>query len=382
MDQDKYTHLMDVVKGVPDPRKARGKRYKWSLLLGLICAGLAAGQQTAWAIGSWVKHQREDLCGLLKVSSLPSYSTIYRTLRYLPIQSLEAHIAAYGQKVAEAEAGVEVADGQVLRGQCADGKEIRGANTHGANLRLLALVRHGSATILGEQRVAEGTNELGTLPDLLADRDLTGTVTTLDAIFTQRTIAQQIIDQGGHYLMVVKKNQPTLYEDIETLFEEPPLPTAEDDRQRYTYSDHGHGRLERRTLVASEMLNEYLDWPGVGQVMRRTCERTEISKGKTSCHDTYGISSLPRDLAMAKDLEGFWRMHWTIENPLHYVRDETLGEDRGQAWKGHTAQALAALRNGLLTALRHQGWSSIADALRFYVGDLKRPLQLVGAIPS
>ena len=110
--------------------------------------------------------------------------------------------------------------------------------------------------------------------------------------------------------------------------------------------------------------------------------RKVLKKGEESCNTTYGITSLRRSQATAKDLEGFWRMHWTIENPLHYVRDETLGEDRGQAWKGHSAQALAALRNGLLTALRQRGWSSIADAIRYHAGNVSRPLQLVGAISA
>jgi len=74
-------------------------------------------------------------------------------------------------------------------------------------------------------------------------------------------------------------------------------------------------------------------------------------------------------------LESLWRNHWTIENPLHYVRNETLGEDRGQAWKGHTAQTLAALRNGLLTGLQHQGWTSIAQALRYHASSIQRSLQ-------
>ena len=105
-------------------------------------------------------------------------------------------------------------------------------------VHLLAPVRHEQATILGQQRVAEGTNEIGTLPGLLAGRDLGDTVTTVDAMFTQRAIAQQIIDQGGHYLMVVKKNQPQLYEDIGTLLGAAPLPRGEEERQVYNFSYH------------------------------------------------------------------------------------------------------------------------------------------------
>jgi len=385
MDHEQCISLLDFVKEVPDPRKARGQRYSWELMLGLICAGLAAGQKTAWAIARWAKHQQAELCRLLQARRMPSYATLYRALRSLDVEALEVQLAAYARRVEELEDagdGSEAAAAQRWRGQSVDGKLIRGAGAHGVSIQLLGLVRHGQATVLGQRRVSEGTNELGALPDLLAGGDLTDTVTTLDALFTQRAVAQQIIDRRGHYLMVVKKNQPTLYADLETFFDSAPLPPGEDDRQSDTSAGCAHGRFERRTLVSSELLNDYLDWPGVAQVMRRTCERTILSTGARSCTLTYAITSLTRAQAKAQDLEGLWRNHWTIENGLHDVRDETLGEDRGQAWKGPTAQALAALRNGLLAAMRRRGWRSMADALRFYSGDLSRALRLVGALAT
>jgi predicted transposase YbfD/YdcC len=385
MDQEKNTSWLAFVQSMPDRRKARGKRHHWELLWAVICAGLASGQKNPWAIGRWARHHAQELCLQLNVERIPSYSTIYRVLRYIDIEALEAKIAAYGQAVDEerqAAGCLKTGDGQVLRGQAIDGKEIRGANAHGVKIHLLSLVRHDAATILGQQRVPPGTNEIGIMPEFLVGRDLRGTVTTTDAHFTQRKLARQVCDQGGHYFMVVKKNQPSLYNDLETLFKAPPFPRGEEDRQVYRYGNTGHGRIERRTLVGSELLNEYLTWPGVGQVMQRTCERAIVSKGTRSIKTTYAITSLIRAQASAEDLEKLWRLHWTIENRSHYVRDETLGEDRGQSWKGHTAQALAALRNGLLATLRRHGWHSIADALRYYGGEIHRALQLVGALPA
>lgn len=385
MDREKDTSWLAYGQAMPDPRQARGKRYSWELLWAVICAALASGQKSAWAIARWAKHHTQQLCSELHVEHIPSYSTLYRVLRTLDVEALEGQMAAYGQAVDQQSAppsGLHTEDGQMLRGQAVDGKEIRGAKAHGVKVSLLSLVRHDSATILGQQRVPEATNEIGVAPEFFAGQDLKGTVTTMDAHFTQRAIAQQVRAQGGHYLMVVKKNQPQLYEDLATLFQAPPWPRGEEDRQAYRYANSGHGRIEQRRLVCREGLNAYLTWPGVGQVLQRTCERTVGSKGTTSVQTTYAITSLTRAQASAKDLEMLWRRHWTIENRAHYVRDETLGEDRGQAWKGHSAQALAALRNGLLATLRRQGWGSIADALRYYSGDLHRALVLVGTSPT
>ena len=94
----------------------------------------------------------------------------------------------------------------------------------------------------------------------------------------------------------------------------------------------------------------------------------------TTKETTYGITSLAWHQADAAQLEHLWRGHWTIENRSHYVRDETMGEDRGRAHQGHTPEALATLRNRLIALIRAEGWTNIAAALRYYgSATLKEP---------
>ena len=97
--------------------------------------------------------------------------------------------------------------GEELRGQAVDGKEVRGASAHGEKVKLVSLVRHGSGAVLGQQKVAPKSHEIVCAPQLLQGRELKGTVTTFDAVHTHKPLAQQIIDQHGDYVMLVKKNQ-------------------------------------------------------------------------------------------------------------------------------------------------------------------------------
>jgi len=247
---------------------------------------------------------------------------------------------------------------------------------------LISLVRHGSGLTLAQLAVARKRNEITAVPLLLAGRDLTDTVTTMDALLTQRAIARTILAQGGHYLMVVKRNQRRLYEDLELFFRLPPIAADGEEWDRVQTISKGHGRIERRTLESSSGLCTYLNWPGVAQVLRRTCERTIVATGEYSCEVSYGLTDLGPAHAGATQLEGLWRGHWTIENRDHYVRDVTLGEDVGQAHTGSTAHALAAWRNGILIALRRAGWCNIADAVRAYAASVHNTLDLIGAVPS
>lgn len=376
--------LMQYLNQVPDYRHARGQRFAWPYLLALVAAAVAAGQWTVLAMAAWASAHRAELLAALQPACprLPSPATWRRLLEPIDLAALEQQVAAYNQMLdaADPTAGqVVLQTGAVLRGQAVDGKDVRGASAHGQHTFLVSLVRHESAYVLGQAAVDVKTNEITAVPALLAGRDLTGTVTTMDALLTQRHIAELIRAHNGHYLMIVKRNQPTLYEALALVFEHPPLPRRPGERRRARTSDKAHGRWERRTLVTTTALNGYLDWPDAAQVLQRVCRRIHERTGQVEREVTYGITSLPPALAGPRQLEHIWRGHWTIENRLHYVRDETFREDRCQVHTGAAAQALAAFRNGVLGLLRCHGWSNIAEATRRYAEQPQRLLRLIGA---
>ena len=117
--------------------------------------------------------------------------------------------------------------------------------------------------------------------------------------------------------------------------------------------------------------------PGVGQVVRRECSRTLMKTREAQNAITYAITSLTHARASVEQLADLWRGQWTIENRSHYVRDETMGEDRGQLAQGDAPQAMAALRNAVLAALRARGWDSIADAIRYHAASITHSVALV-----
>ena len=123
-------------------------------------------------------------------------------------------------------------------------------------------------------------------------------------------------------------------------------------------------------------------WPDVGQVLRRSYRSIDLATGQVSQEVTDGVTSLRPVEASAAQVEALWRGHWTIEARVHRVRDVTMGEDAGQQWVGNTPQALAALRNGLISLLRVLGWANIAEALRHYGAYAHRALRLLGAVPA
>lgn len=137
--------------------------------------------------------------------------------------------------------------------------------------------------------------------------------------------------------------------------------------------DKAHGRIERRTLTSTTVLNNYLDWPGVQQIC--PIRRTRTMGGRTETETAYFITSVPRHLARADVLLGWSRAHWgAIENGLHYIRDEAFGEDRCTISTGHAPQNLAALRNAALNLLKRAEVPNILAKLRSFT---RNPLSLL-----
>lgn len=130
-------------------------------------------------------------------------------------------------------------------------------------MHLVSLVRHENGFALAQERVTSKLDERKAARHLLDPAALPHTVTTTDALYTQVKQAEQILAGGGHYLMVVKRNQPTIYQAMELAFEALPAINQEEAAfwqfQTHITSDKAHGRLERRALDSTTTLNDYLD---------------------------------------------------------------------------------------------------------------------------
>lgn len=381
MIQVQYSEMSERFKDVPDPRTQPNRIYSWQLLWGLISAAMASACHNPSAIARWIKEHRDELLALLPptLTRLPSESTIRRTLASVDACKLDAALTTLPSSSPAPIPDAPAEEPSNLKGQAIDGKNLRGVARNGSRCQLVSLVEHGSATVLAQEQVASKRDERSAVPLLLAQRDLAGKVITVDALHTLKPTARLILEQGGDYLMVVKKNQRSLYEFLELLFSLPAHPADHEVWSRSgPVSEKGHGRLETRTLISGNAHIEDVDWPGVAQVIRRECERIELKTGKLTREVSYGLTSLRPERADAVVLEALWRGHWTIENRLHYVRDVSFGEDRGRAARGNTARALASVRNALLYLFRRAGWRLVPSALAHYAASPRRAFSLIG----
>lgn len=240
-----------------------------------------------------------------------------------------------------------------------DGKTSRRSHNRSAGLAPLHLVSAFATTsrlVLGQEAVADKTNETTAIPVLLerlAVKDgLKGALVSIDAIATNPTIATAIRDAQADYLLAVKANQPTLRFEIETFFAETPPASLEST----TDVDKGHGRIEQRTVtVAREVdwLNGDRRFPGelrlpdVATIVR-VASRAEL-KDRCRFETRYYVSSATLSAARAAEAV---RGHWAIENSLHWVLDVTFGDDQSRLRTGHGAKNMAIVRHFAINLAR------------------------------
>jgi len=369
--------LIDVFSSIPDFRQPKGKRHPLKSILALASAAMLCGYRSYSAIAEWGRNYGQDLARALGFIQrrTPCASTLHTVFSNIDRQMFEAELSSWAEAALTNDPTAEL--------ECAsvDGKTLRGSHKQGApGSHLLSAVSHRLGLTLAQRAVPGETNEIGVVSQLLQGLILEGRVITVDALLTQRRLAEAILAQRGHYLMVVKENQSELLKWIESIFDQPqwliePPSVAES-------LDLSHGRIENRRLMSSSALSQSDLWPGLEQVFK--IERTIIKKksGNQSQEVVYGVTSLTRDRASAEELLKIARGHWTIENKSHWVRDVTYDEDRSQVRSGSIPQVMAALRNTVIGLMRSAGESNIAAACRRFAAQPWSALALIGVKPE
>jgi len=271
-----------------------------------------------------------------------------------------------------------------------DGKTSRRSHDRAEGAPPLHLVSAYATTrnlVLGQQAVAEKSNEIVAIPELVGRLGeaggLQGALVSIDAIATNPACADAIIAAGADYLLAVKGNQPTLQAEIEAVFRD----AEPQSLDTFTDTGKGHGRIEERAVsVTREVawLSGEAHYPGELRLPAIAClirvrRRTEL-KDRCRTETMFYISSA--NLTARSACEAV-RNHWQIENSLHWVLDVVFKDDQSRLRKGHGAHNMAIVRHFAINLVRaiadkrtiklrrkYAGWNT--EYLASILGELSR----------
>jgi predicted transposase YbfD/YdcC len=367
--------LFTVFDALPDPRRdTENKLHLLTDILAITTCAVIGGAETWEAIAEFGRTKEAFFRRFLRLDNgIPSADTFGRVFAKLDPVAFAQAFGKWMAAACEATGLIPVA---------IDGKSARGAKRDTATgcLHVVTAWAAENRLVLGTAAVADGSNEIAAIPELLRVLDLAGAIVTIDAAGCQVENARIIREKKGHYLLTVKDNQPTLRTAVEAVFDracEADFAGVRTDGHEEV--DDGHGRHEERYVtVVYEPTGLPTDWPDVAAVVLVNREREAGGERTTTSH--YYISS---HAGTAAEFARWVRGHWDIENGLHWVLDVVFREDRSRVREDNAGTNLAMIRRVAASLLSRAPGKGSGVTKRLKAGwDESYLLQVLQGVPA
>lgn len=332
---------------ITDPRQSRKITHPSLNIIFITLCGVLCGADNWVEIEEFGNSQKEWLQTYLDLEEIPSHDTLGHFFAVLDREEFQKGFRSWVEEIQKTVQGVIAIDG----------KQMRRSHDKGIGKGAIHMVSAWgceNGLVLGQQKIAEKSNEITAIPRLLEQLDLRGCIITIDAMGCQKEIAQQIVRQKGDYVLSLKGNQGQLHEDVASLFSYFEKTNFVEPTHEYVQTvNKGHGRIEVRECWTfnphkwSSCFRTLDQWAGLQTVGMVRAHRTE--QGQTTSETRFVISSL--GLSARPILEAT-RAHWGIENQLHWVLDVVFKEDLSRVRVGNAAENLSVIRHLALNLIR------------------------------
>ena len=337
--------LAAVFADLPDPRReTENKRHPLATVLALATCAVIAGADTWDDIAEYATAKADFFRRFVDLANgVPSPDTFARVFAKLDPAAFARAFGRWMAATGEATGLIPIA---------VDGKSARSAPAHTATgcLHLVTAWATENRVVLGQVSVADGSNEVAAIPELLRTLDLAGALVTIDAAGCQVDNAGIIRERKGHYLLAVKDNQPTLRAAVEGVFDH----ACETEFAGAAHDGHeavtdGHGRHdERYVTVVYDPVGLPPEWPDAAAVVQVNRVR-EMGGTRTQTTHYY----LTSHRGTAAELGHVIRSHWGIES-MHWSLDVVYREDDSRVREGHAGANLGLVRR-VAVALTRRG---------------------------
>lgn len=343
--------LVEIFEDIPDFRsESRISHHLSSILVTAFCAVLSGADD----FEEIAEYGVEKECFLRQIvplpNGIPSHDTFRRVFQNMDTKAFEKCLRERAAEVVDALEGCQVnIDGKVLRATGERGKKT-------AAICIVSAWASEYCVSLGQVKTDKKSNEKTAIPDLLEAIDVRGALVSIDAMGCDKKVAAHIRSKGGDYLLALKNNQKGLYEEARDW-----MAKRRGSMDVHSQTDYVGGRIEKRTTyVCGDLtyIDESLNWADSKRVIMVEAERSfKNGEEKTTFQTRFYISSRE---GSAQYFAGCTRMHWSIENQLHWYLDVVFNEDRQRLREGNAPENMAIMRKlSLQTLMMNKGKKSL-----------------------
>lgn len=335
-----------------DPRSTVNQKHPFVSVVVIALMAVLAGANGPTSIARWARLKAGFLLTVLDLpNGVPRKDVFRRVLARLQPAAFQACFATWLTTLRRAAADRTGIEQPIF---AVDGKTARRSHDRNKGLGALHSVSIWATEFglsLGQVACAEESNEIPAIPELLRLVDIRGAIITIDAMGTQKAIAEQIVEQEADFVLALKGNQETLHDAvIGHIDRHSGNDFADIDVRRHTTTETAHGRHETRSYWHMPVPSDLADlelWPGVQSIgmVASACVRD----GKEAIETRYYISSLPVGVKrFARAVRG----HWGIENTCHWSLDMTFREDESRIRHRHIRANFSWLNRFILSLLK------------------------------
>ena len=334
-----------------DPRINRTKRHTLINIIFIALIAVICGAEDWVSIERFGKARCKWLKEFLDLKNgIPSHDTFSRVFSIIDNTAFCKSFMTWTETLANKVKKVIAIDGKSLR---ATKDEVNGLGP----LHLVNVWCCENQLVLGQEMVADKSNEITAIPLLLDMLEISGAIITIDAMGCQKEICEKIYDKEADYVISLKGNQGNLHKDVELYFNS--IQNGQLKRAVYQHEtiEKNHGRIEEREYWAVE-LPEGLHsegWKNLKAIIMVRSIRTIREQIETE--ERYFISSLIAEKIL--DIADAVRGHWQVENALHWRLDVSFNEDRWRSKKGNAAANMALLNKMALNLLKKEQTSKV-----------------------
>ena len=322
--------LKEDLKQLTDSRQKSKILYKiWDIVICVILANLT--NISDWEdIPTFVESKKDFLKKFLKLTGgIPHYITYERVFSIIEPKELETILNEFINNIiskAVLEKDIINIDGRVSRGSS---RNATNYNEKINPLNVLSAYSNNSGLCLASEMIDDKTNEIPMIPVILERLKIKDTIVTWDALNTQKSNIEAVINKKGDYVVPVKKNHPNFNADLDLYFDEllqEQIIAGKPNTAYLKKEEKSHSCFITYEYFQSNNIRwycEYNEWKGLktfGMV-----KKTIIKNGEMKVEKRFYISSLDINIDLfAKAI----RNHWGVENKLHWHLDFTFKEDK------------------------------------------------------
>ncbi len=339
--------LLEWMEYIEDNRQQTKVRHKLKDILVIVLFATLANAN------DWVEmelfaqtHQNYLKKYITLENGIPSHDTLSRVMSMLSSQTIQQLYQKWQDLLNRNE-------GETIKKIiCIDGKTMRGNKTKNTKPNhIISAWCKEDGFCLGQKAVDEKSNEITAIPELLDYIQIKGHIITIDAMGTQKEIAQKLRSKRADYVLALKRNQGNLHEDVELYMQDEESKKKIKEQGGYKRTiEKAHGQIEKREYYQTEdikWLRQREEWKGLKSIgmeeksIRRE-DGTEVKEYR------YYISSLKEDIeTFSRAVRG----HWSIES-MHWQLDVTFREDANSTLDKQAAQNLNIIRKWSLSILK------------------------------